>query len=124
MSIQVWLAFLCACALGAPSRYLLDAWIQSKSVGSYPWGTWVVNVTGSFLLGVLTGWGLHHGLGQAAVTIAGAGFLGCYTTFSTFTLQSLLMAERSEVSTAVGYIASSVVAGCVAAGVGLALAGW
>lgn len=124
MSAQAWLAFLCACALGAPSRYLLDMWIQSKTTGSYPWGTWVVNVTGCFLLGVLTGWSLRHGLGHATVTVAGAGFLGCYTTFSTFTLQSVLLAERSQVPAAVGYVASSVAAGCVAAGAGLALAGW
>lgn len=124
MSAQGWLAFLCACALGAPSRYLLDSWIQNKTAGSYPWGTWVVNVTGCFLLGVLTGSALQHGLGHPTVTIAGAGFLGCYTTFSTFTLQSVLLAERSEIPTAVGYIASSVAAGCVAAGAGLALGGW
>lgn len=123
MSAQGWLAFLCACALGAPSRYLLDVWIRNKTAGSYPWGTWVVNVTGCFLLGVLTGWALQDGLGQTTVTIAGAGFLGCYTTFSTFTLQSVLLAERSELPTAVGYIASSVAAGCVAAGAGLALGG-
>lgn len=124
MSVQGWLAFLCACALGAPSRYLLDSWIQNKTAGCYPWGTWVVNVTGCFLLGLLTGWGLHHGLGHATLTIAGAGFLGSYTTFSTFTLQSVLLAGRSEVIAAVGYVASSVAAGVAAAGAGLALAGW
>lgn len=122
MSVQDWLAFLCACALGAPSRYLLDIWVQNKTVGSYPWGTWVVNVTGCFLLGVLTGWGLHQGLGHATITIAGAGFLGSYTTFSTFTLQSVLLSERSE-GKAIGYVASSVAAGVAAAGAGLLLAG-
>lgn len=117
------LAFLVACALGAPARYVLDMSIQRRAGKPFPWGTWVVNVSGCFLLGLLTGIGFQHGLDPATVTIVGGGFLGSYTTFSTFTLQAVLMAEKSEAPAAVGYVASSVVAGCAAAGAGLALAG-
>jgi len=48
-------------ALGAPARYLLDGFVQDRSQGSFPWGTFVVNVVGSFVLGVLTGLTIHHG---------------------------------------------------------------
>lgn len=123
MSTPELLAFLVACALGASARYVLDVWIQRKVGKPFPWGTWVVNVSGCFLLGLLTGMDFQRGLDPATLTIVGGGFLGSYSTFSTLTLQAVLMAEKSEAPRAVGYVASSVVVGCAAAGAGLALAG-
>jgi CrcB protein len=61
---------LIAGAVGAPLRYLLDEAISSRAPGVFPWGTLVVNVTGSFLLGLLTG--LVLGAGAAAAGLAAA----------------------------------------------------
>ncbi|MEX2588129.1 MAG: CrcB family protein [Actinomycetota bacterium] len=121
MSGAGWTGFIVTCALGASTRYLLDAWVQAKTGGIYPWGTWLVNITGCFLLGALTGLVLHHGFDQATANLIGTGFLGSYTTFSTVALQAVLLAEKSEASTAAGYVAASLLAGCAAAGAGLAL---
>ena len=60
MSADVWVAFLVAAAVGAPARYLLDGLIQDRTRGEFPWGTCVVNVSGSFVLGLLSGLALYH----------------------------------------------------------------
>lgn len=124
MSAPTWLAFLAACAVGAPTRYLLEALIQRRhSSGPFPRGTWTVNITGCFFMGILMGMSVHHGLGLATTTVLGTGFLGSYTTFSTFTVQTALLASGPEARTAVRYIVSSVTMGCVAAGAGFLLVG-
>jgi CrcB protein len=108
--------------LGAPARYVLDTVISERVRGPFPWGTFVVNVSGSLLLGFLTGLGLYHGFPSTAKTVLGTGFLGAYTTFSTFTYEtSGLLQEGSRLEALVN-VAGSVVAGVAAAAAGLALA--
>ena len=51
-------------AIGAPTRYLLDGFVQSRVRGVFPWGTFTINVSGSSILGIVTGWALYHGLGD------------------------------------------------------------
>ena len=79
------LAIAAAGALGATSRHLLESFVNRHWGDAFPWGTFVVNVSGSFALGALVGVFAHR-LGvplwlQAAATV---GFLGAYTTFSTW----------------------------------------
>lgn len=88
MSGPGWVAFLIAAGIGALLRYLLDGWVQDHTTGVFPWGTLVVNITGCFALGVLTGLGLYHGLGATSRSVIGTGGLGAYTTFSTFTFET------------------------------------
>ncbi len=113
-------------AIGAPARFLLDAAIQERAGDpdrtGFPWGIFVVNVSGSLLLGLLTGAALYHGFHGAPKAWLATGFCGAYTTFSTFTFETLRLVEEGESSTALANVVASAVAGTVAAAVGLALA--
>jgi len=109
---------------GAVSRYLLDGFIGSRFPGIFPRGTFFINVTGSFLLGLLTGlvsWG--HGPAWSA-SILGTGFCGAYTTFSTFTFESLRLIEDGDYRQAALNVGGSLGLGLGAAAAGLALGAW
>lgn len=122
MTAVTWAAFLAAAAIGAPSRYLLDGFVQDRTSGVFPWGTFVVNVTGCFLLGVLTGFGIYHGLGSGVRTAVGTGGLGAYTTFSTFTFETVRLAEEGAIDEALRNALGSLLGGFAAAAAGLAVA--
>jgi CrcB protein len=109
-------------AAGAVSRYAATGWIQSLSGGFFPWGTLAVNVVGSLTLGFVLVWL------QATVTSAELrelvtiGFLGSFTTFSTFSYETVAMVRDGEWWRAGGYAAGSVVLGVLAVVVGAAAA--
>ena len=106
-------------ALGAPSRWLVDQWVQQRRPAPFPWGTFVVNMSGAFALGVLLGAASEGGPGQAWVALLGIGFCGSFTTFSTFGFEAVRLAEEGRSPVATGYVVGSVVVG-----VGLACVGW
>jgi CrcB protein len=108
-------------AIGAVSRYVVDDLVKSRFPGTFPWGTLVINISGSFVLGVVTGLALYHGLGPIPKTAIGVGFCGAYTTFSTFSYETLHLVETGSVGPALGNALGSVVAGLAAAALGLAL---
>lgn len=108
-------------ALGAPARYLLDGFVQSRAQRVFPWGTFVVNVSGSFVLGIVTGWALYHGLDDLPRAAIGTGFCGAFTTFSTFSYESIRLLEEGSVLASTLNVLGSVAAGLLAAGAGLAL---
>lgn len=105
---------------GAVSRYWLDGWVTRLSGGGFPWGTFVVNVSGCFAIGllttVLTDRLLPHPTVRVAVTV---GFVGAYTTFSTFAYESLRQIQDGAVGLAVANIVGSVVIGVTAAWLGV-----
>lgn len=119
MSVQAWAWFAIAAAVGAPLRYLLDGLVQDHTEGVFPHGTWVINTTGSFVLGVLTGLALYHGLGKVPLTILGTGFCGAYTTFSTFTFETIRLAQEGDLREAARNAVLSCVAGGFAAAAGI-----
>jgi len=81
--------------LGATARFMLDAAIRTRVTATLPWGTIIINLTGSFLLGLLTGIATAHALPDAWKLVVGTGFLGGYTTFSTASFETVrLMQER------------------------------
>ena len=80
-------------ALGAAARYLLDRAIANRQASPFLLGTLVINVTGSIALGGLLGWAAHHQLPSGVLAWAGTGFLGAYTTFSTFTFETVRLLE-------------------------------
>jgi CrcB protein len=109
-------------AVGAPARYFVDGMVLDRTEGALPAGTFVVNVSGSFLLGVLTGLALYHAFPSTPKTILGTGFCGAYTTFSTFTYEIVCLAEQGARRSALRVLLASLVVPALAAATGLALA--
>jgi CrcB protein len=122
MSPVAWVAFVAAGAIGAPVRYLVDGAIGDRTSGAFPWGTFVVNITGSLLLGFLTGLALYHGFPDTPRVVLGTGFCGAYTTFSTHTFETVRLLEDGAHGPALRNALGTLVAGAVAAAAGLALA--
>ncbi len=122
MSPLAWVAFVAAGAVGAPARYLLDRAITERTQGAFPWGTFVINVTGSFLFGLLTGLGLSHGFPKVPRVVLGTGFCGAYTTFSTFTFETIRLLEEGASNEAIRNVVASLLVGSLAAATGLAIA--
>ncbi len=110
-------------ALGAPARYLLDRIIASRHERVLPWGTWVINITGCFALGVLTGVSQQYGVDARLVAAADTGFLGSYTTFSTFTWETMRLVEDGAFLAALTNVVVSAAVGVAAAGCGLLVGG-
>ncbi len=108
-------------ACGAVLRYLVDHAVQRRSRGALPVGTLVINVSGSFLLGLLTASALHHGVSTAWLTVAGTGLIGAYTTFSTFAFDTVRLAEGGRWRPALLNVAASIGLGLGAAALGLVL---
>jgi CrcB protein len=100
-------------ALGAPVRYLTDQAVQRRHTSPFPWGTWTVNVVGSFVLGVVVASGPAW-----LVSLAGTGFCGALTTFSTFGYETVRLAEEGELGTATWNVAASLALGLAAVAVG------
>ena len=99
-------------ALGALARYGTVSAVARLTGLGFPWGTVVVNLVGSLALGILIG-AMAHGLqlSQEARTFLAVGFLGAFTTFSTFSLDTVTLIERGAWTPALGYALGSVVAG-------------
>lgn len=107
--------------VGAPSRYLLDRAVNRRVESDLPWGTFLVNISGSFVLGFLTGLTLGNYLAPRAKLLLGTGFCGAYTTFSTFTFETLRLIEVGQILEAMLNIAASLVVGLLGAAAGVAL---
>jgi fluoride exporter len=107
-------AWVClGAAVGAPSRYLVDRFIQGRHDSVFPWGTLSVNVIGSFVLGVLVGAG---GDVPGAVLLAlGTGWCGALTTYSTFSYETLRLVEDGAWLYGAANVGVSVAAGVAAA---------
>jgi CrcB protein len=115
-------AIAVAGALGALARYGLDGWISRHAPTSFPWGTFAINVSGSFLLGLLfvlmTERYRPDPWLRSAVTI---GLLGAYTTFSTFSLETYRLAEDGAYGLAFANVVGSVTVGLAAVYAGVVL---
>lgn len=109
-------------AAGAVARYLVDMTISQRWPSAFPWGTLAVNLSGSLVLGVLFALTVERGVlpasSRAPVMI---GFIGAYTTFSTFMLESWRLVEDGAVGLAVTNIVGSCALGLVAVFIGLAI---
>lgn len=109
-------------ALGAVARYLASGWVQEMAGGFFPWGTFAVNATGSLLLGFVMVWLQGAVASPETRTFITIGFLGSFTTFSTFSFEATAMLRDGEWLRAGGYMLGSVSLGLVAVLVGGALA--
>lgn len=108
--------------LGAVGRYLLDGAVGDRLSGTFPHGTLVVNLVGSFILGLATGLALHHGLPSAWRRAVGVGFCGGLTTWSSASFETVRLLEEREYTVAAQYTVCSLGGCLLAAAAGLALA--
>lgn len=122
MNVAVAAGLVVAGAAGALARYLLDGFVQDRTAGAFPWGTFVINVSGAFAIGLLTGAALYHGFPSTPRIVLGTGFCGAYTTFSTFTFESVRLLEEDARTEALLNVAGNLVVAVAAAAAGLALA--
>ena len=113
MTAAVAVAFAVAAGVGAVARAL--AGVRLNRHGGFPLGTLLVNVTGSFALGLL------HGTGAPAATVAGTGLLGAFTTFSSFSRDTIALAEDRRAGLVAAYLAASTGGSVLAAAAGVAL---
>lgn len=115
------LGLVVAGAVGAVLRHLVDRLVQHRTRTDFPLGILVVNLSGALALGVLVGSAGHHGVSSTALTVVGTGLIGAYTTFSTFTVDTVQLVENGEWRSSVVNVAVSLGAGIGAAAAGLAL---
>src|SRR4051794_19723945 len=105
---------------GAISRYLVDGWVTDRFGGALPYGTFVVNVSGSLIVGVLFALTVErNGLPPESRALVMIGFIGAYTTFSTLMLESWRLIEAGSLAAGMINLVGSGVVGMVAVVIGL-----
>ncbi|QRY43116.1 camphor resistance protein CrcB [Mycobacterium sp. 88mf] len=119
MTAVIWAGVLLLGGVGAVCRFLLDRAVSARHTRGFPFGTLAVNLSGAFLLGFLGGLALD----RHAALLAGTAFVGSYTTFSTWMLETQRLGEERRIWPAVGNIVVSVVLGLAAAWLGMLLGG-
>jgi CrcB protein len=106
--------------VGAALRFGVDGAVRSAVGARWPWGTALINVSGSLLLGLLTGLGTR-GLPSDVVTVLGTGLLGGWTTFSTASVETVRLLQQGRTAASLGYGLGVLVLSIAAALLGLAL---
>jgi fluoride exporter len=117
VSVWVWIGVALLSGSAALTRFLIVALVSARAAGTFPLGTFVVNITGALLLGLITGLAVE---GDALVLL-GAATLGSYTTFSTWMLETQRLAEDGLASVAVVNILLSLAVGVGAVALGHAI---
>ncbi|MHB1597446.1 MAG: fluoride efflux transporter CrcB [Acidimicrobiales bacterium] len=107
--------------VGAPTRFLVDRFVADRAEADFPLGTFLINISGAFLLGLLTGLDIAGHMPQLVKDLVGVGFCGAYTTFSTWSFETVRLLEEGEVLEALFNAFGSLAVGLVAAGGGIAL---
>ncbi len=108
-------------SLGAVTRFILGNLISNKSQKLFPFplGTWIINITGSFLLGLIAQLHLTNQISEWLWLLWGVGFCGAYTTFSTFGNETITLIQSNKVKLAIIYVISSIIVGVASATIGL-----
>jgi CrcB protein len=112
-----WIGVACCGALGAVTRFRVDSAVSARLPGDFPLGTLVVNLTGSFGLGILVGAAVSHDV----AFLLGTGFAGGYTTFSTWMVESERLGEAGSVELLLRNLWLSMLLGLAAAAAGFSL---
>lgn len=107
--------------LGANARYLVAGWVTQRFGLAFPWGTFLINISGSFVLGLFMAYMLRHPAHHYPRLFFAVGFLGAYTTFSTFSLEALQLIQSGRVFSALTYMIGSSVIGLFGAWIGFLL---
>ena len=114
MTVWIWIAVAVVGGAGAIARFVVDRAVGRRFGGAFPYGTLVINLSGSFLLGLVTGLALS----TDAALIVGTATIGSYTTFSTWMLETQRLAEERQHRKAVLNVVVSLVLGVSAAALG------
>jgi CrcB protein len=107
--------------IGTLFRVYLGKWIAARTGTAFPWGTWMINLSGSFILGILSAMNQRESIPAWVWLLGGIGFCGAYTTFSTFGYETYQLLERGQWSRAAAYVVSSVFFGLLLAWYGMRL---
>lgn len=119
MTPLIFLAIALAGGAGAAARMLLDTFISSRIKSELPWATILINLSGSFALGLLTGLLAAQSLPDPWLQIVGTGFLGGYTTFSTASYQTVVLLQKGALLKSSMNAFGTVLAATALAGLGL-----
>lgn len=111
-------AIVGAGSAGAASRFWLDGALRRRWPTVFPWATLVINVSGSLLLGMLSGLVIDHGFSANVTLIAGTGFCGGYTTFSTASFETVRLVQRQAYGLALAHGLGSAVLTAAAGALG------
>lgn len=106
-----WLLVVAGAVVGAPLRYVTDRAVQARHDSVFPWGTFVVNAAGCLVLGVLTGAVLAGAASSRWELLLGTGLCGALSTYSTFSYETLRLAERGWTFLAAANVVMSVLVG-------------
>ncbi|MCX4555734.1 fluoride efflux transporter CrcB [Streptomyces phaeochromogenes] len=117
-----WVLVIVGGMVGAPLRYLTDRAVQSRHDTVFPWGTFAVNVVGCLILGMLTGAAVAGAASSHLQLLLGTGLCGALTTYSTFSFETLRLAEDGARLHAAANVIASVVVGLGAAFAGVSAA--
>lgn len=120
---MIWLYIAAGGAVGAVARFGLTSWVQGRGGLHFPWGTLVVNLTGSLLIGAaLRYFGAMPASAEVRALIT-VGLLGSFTTFSTFSYETVVLLEEGAIARAAAYSLGSLLLGVVAVYAGMAAVG-
>ena len=109
-------------ALGSVLRYAFSWFIQQHQNGNFPWGTFLVNITGCLLIGFFVGWALRTGNTRSeGILFLTTGFCGGFTTFSAFSLENIHLIRNNQWQQALAYTSASLAFGLLATFVGISL---
>jgi len=103
MTPGIFLLLCLAGGLGAGARFVVDGLIRSRVTSSFPWPTAIINMSGSLVLGILTGLVLSRIASTDVSAVIGTGFLGGYTTFSTASYEAVQLIKQQRYGTALAY---------------------
>ena len=125
-SVRTALLISLGACLGAHARYWLGAWIQQRLPAGFPWGTAVIHLSGSLAIGVIVTLLAHRDLAASLPwrLLLVTGFLGAYTTFSTFSFETLELVRSGLLHRAAANVCGSVFGGLAAAWFGVAATEW
>ena len=113
-TVLIWVGVMLIGGIGSVSRFVIDRAVARRVARPLPFGTLVVNVSGAALLGLFAG----MALGKDAALLAGTAFVGAYTTFSTWMLETQRLGEERQLRAALANIVVSVILGEAAAFIG------
>ena len=120
MTVWLWIAVAAVGGVGAVARFVVDRGVGRRFGGAFPYGTLAINLSGSFLLGFVTGLALT----TDATLIVGTATIGSYTTFSTWMFETDRLAESGALRAAAANLVVSIVLGVALAALGRTIGGW